>query len=1346
MEPCSSLALPTTPFRRPRALVHNTMASQSPFPHHLLSQQNSSLGHTSDRGLLSSDTGPANGPAFRPASTVIRPPRRSSLSARVFAPLTPIIASPLSTPAPSISTQAASVGSDTEEERNSRASTQQNVAHSSPVASAPSIPTPTWTSTPPTPPANVIYRTKHAPSRSVSSTVTVSTSLPDGLLTDAGTPAFPHPKERRASLPPIATSKPLPSIPVPATPSSSTMVPPASSGPHVQCGPHRADEIASHSELSTHGRDHLLHPKASQTRPVFHLALDGSDREEDGQAENGLVRSDSSDPDSAVVALIPSLPLLENQAPTREKEHLRRYHALLELLSTEAGYLLDLQILVSVYLRLLPILRNRPSSPSSSNLSISHFSRSPSTPGLSPFNATLRAQSYPHLCGSSQQLPAPLWTEIYGSAPPTAYALPVKEREKSSVRHLFSTEDLDAITRNAEDILNFHEKLVDELRTAVSPFGISMSSEGISDEGNAAQQRSPEDAVSSDDVRRAVNAVSIIFINHASCFDCYQTFCSGHPEAFELVRKVQQTFSAEWDAFEHRCTAIATEMRSDASTRLGQGRMSSEHVDSSVLGEVLAARKKRRHSLSSLDASARPQGLPHVFSSVNLKASNLSASECGHSDKYISTSRPRLLFMDYLIKPIQRICKYPLLLEQLQEATNGLRYDSSNSHASSSTSSAVEHSPRDTSHGAVRGALLSMRAVASSVDEARRQQEISVKSALIMSRISQGLVSSAGSHSRPPHQSLTSAFLSSLGPCRLAGSLDVIHYHGSNFARSGTVKAKYLGAFLFPGGFLVLVKVAKTKSYEAKHWFSLKGFELVDASTDNELLPSWFRLSSKGHTFELAASCQREKGVWMDAIRAALAEDSPWNEEPATSIQADTRGDHTLEDAPFEMISPLPTIQSIPEIDAETALQNVGEPSPTPTQSNVLKPLRSHGRSEYTARSDHPLPTIGGANRRSSLASSWAYQPSASESTTFHLVRSTASAREQVDRGLLDVFSEKCLTARLRAHTREEDLFEAQNVTRSFSRSSSGLTMASAMSVAAMNRLTKRESVLVPRRKSLVEGNGTNEFEGHVPVYYPMARPGGKRRQPKKLKIVALAKTTSSDGDDDLNEVFIESPSPMSHCSSASVTTPATPLTASAPLSAPVSASESMPPRSEFLAVRQGEGVPKRSRSMIENVRGLFTPRTTTPVGLAREPSSRSSVSSPSLLKWWSRETLRRRVRSAPDVPADEIPPALTSQSLNETETLRPTVTLSDRPRSQPDIKGLERFPLSAGREPGGEYPTPRVGKRLFSRRRSTASMTMPGPRDEAPKSGSVRTRHNLSFLQRFSPMSPSAVVQSSGS
>lgn len=109
-----------------------------------------------------------------------------------------------------------------------------------------------------------------------------------------------------------------------------------------------------------------------------------------------------------------------------------------------------------------------------------------------------------------------LFTESH-SVSASIYPLPGKD--KSTIRHLFSAPDLDAITRNAEEILEFHEGLVRELRAVVSPFGFSMSLEGQPNRDVGAQPHANGLAGSYDDMRAAVNAVSAIFTEHVSSSD-----------------------------------------------------------------------------------------------------------------------------------------------------------------------------------------------------------------------------------------------------------------------------------------------------------------------------------------------------------------------------------------------------------------------------------------------------------------------------------------------------------------------------------------------------------------------------------------------------------------------------------------------------------------------------------------------------------------------------------------------------------------------------------------------------------------------------------------------------------
>jgi len=229
--------------------------------------------------------------------------------------------------------------------------------------------------------------------------------------------------------------------------------------------------------------------------------------------------------------------------------------------------------------------------------------------------------------------------------------------------------------------------------------------------------------------------------------------------------------------------------------------------------------RKRAMSLTSLDGTIRPlRSRPSI---IMTKDSVIFPSET-RRDKGVR----RIAFADYLIKPIQRICKYPLLLDQLLPS-KALR-------------TMLQTSPEGRSdvHVVVESAAQAMRHVATSVDEARHRQDIATQSWLIFSRVSLGLASTSASSPSPLVQMLTQGFLSSLGTCVLSGSLDVMHYHPTRpLGQTSNIKAKYLGAFLYSGGYLILVKVCKGKKYVPRHWFSLIDFEVSDVEDDGGRFP-----------------------------------------------------------------------------------------------------------------------------------------------------------------------------------------------------------------------------------------------------------------------------------------------------------------------------------------------------------------------------------------------------------------------------------------------------------------------------------------------------------------------------
>ncbi len=306
-------------------------------------------------------------------------------------------------------------------------------------------------------------------------------------------------------------------------------------------------------------------------------------------------------------------------------------------------------------------------------------------------------------------------------------------------------------------------------------------------------------------------------LQQASRFNAYETFCAGHPEALDIVRRVQNQYVVEWDLYEQRCSSLISELLGpelSPSNEVGETlprppllTPASDSATSSI--SPSPKEKKRRSSVSSLEGavwSLRPKSVG------------------GHSEISVRDKR-RLTCVDYLITPVQRICRYPMLLDQLK--TGKILQALSVPRPMGGHDVNV----------IVQSAAQAMKHVASRVDEARHRHDVALQSSLIVSRISRATPSlpQLGSSSRLTFQFLTPSFLSSLGVCLLAGSLDVMHHHWARpYSNAGNINAKYLGAFLYLGGYIILVKVTKGKTYEPKHWFRLSEFELSDAGEDGK--------------------------------------------------------------------------------------------------------------------------------------------------------------------------------------------------------------------------------------------------------------------------------------------------------------------------------------------------------------------------------------------------------------------------------------------------------------------------------------------------------------------------------
>jgi hypothetical protein len=384
------------------------------------------------------------------------------------------------------------------------------------------------------------------------------------------------------------------------------------------------------------------------------------------------------------------------------------------------------------------------------------------------------------------------------------------------------------------------------------------------------------------------------------------------------------------------------------------------------------------------------------------------------------------------------------------------------------------------------------------------------------------------------------------------------------------------------------------------------------------LLPYSFRLSNQGHEFEIAASCQREKQVWMDALRGCLATTPPWPSgtapsslEPASvAVEAQVLVD--------EQVAALPTIQSIPEFETPQKPGSGSPSSPSPLQRQKSAP---RGLSE-------PSPS-----RRESATSLMNIFGPGIDPDAVTVIRSSPQARSIVDALLEDVFSVACHSARSYAEAHSESLFHVSPT----------------FGAAARSRLTKRESVHVRRRKSYVDVADRPQLGKAI-----------RKARPAKVPVLALdcvagteqivimPAMPSPDG-------LFDSPTVVSQCSSATGSRDGS--SAASPLADALELPSSLPdtcspsgsdPKIEDLLAPH-EVPPKRSRSLVDNFRGFILPHSTPPLRThsvsrlsvlpAPTPSSTSTPSSPSQRRFSWRASIRRRSRSSPFVSSDILDP-----------------------------------------------------------------------------------------------------------
>ncbi|KAI9206023.1 uncharacterized protein BJ171DRAFT_580097 [Polychytrium aggregatum] len=187
----------------------------------------------------------------------------------------------------------------------------------------------------------------------------------------------------------------------------------------------------------------------------------------------------------------------------------------------------------------------------------------------------------------------------------------------------------------------------------------------------------------------------------------------------------------------------------------------------------------------------------------------------------------RLNLADFMIK---RICRYPLLIQELIKNTS-------------------------TSHPARDGwldALSAMQAVASNIDEAKKSMELKERTVRLITRL----------------DNLTPELNHGIGNIIIGGPLYVYNFD----ARSP--RTAYRGVFLFKK-YIVIIKPKKATQYNLKLLLHLPEYYLRTLTkTDSSLANGWrLRNIHNGTFYDFGAHSEREQCSWISALESLVAED-----------------------------------------------------------------------------------------------------------------------------------------------------------------------------------------------------------------------------------------------------------------------------------------------------------------------------------------------------------------------------------------------------------------------------------------------------------------------------------------
>ncbi|CAO1638871.1 unnamed protein product [Sympodiomycopsis kandeliae] len=375
---------------------------------------------------------------------------------------------------------------------------------------------------------------------------------------------------------------------------------------------------------------------------------------------------------------------------------------------------------------------------------------------------------------------------------------------------------VETVVRNTPELLNIHNDIAGFLEEILEREGISVNDPG--DDIEKAMSKG---------VGIAISEIGTFFCNLSQRLTAYQDFCARHAETLAIIREAERRHNGDdFAAFERLCSNILRSRPGSAYSSTTEVNRLSRQSSYSVLGATTTSPAVRTAPLSPL--TSIPSELPDALhGAIVAPRSNSNGGK---------QQGGRLKFADLLIKPVQRLCLYPLVLHTLLKHTG----------------------PDDVGKEELQAAMATMKTVADQVDAAGRRREQFLISELVASRLD-------------PQPPVTKALLSRIGPLELSGTLDLLYHHFQIAPLVAPLRFRFLGLFLYHH-WLLVVKLGKSGSYVPRHWFPLHQAELSSINEGEGALPHAFRLTvNHEHHFELAASSSKEMAMWVDKLATGIA-------------------------------------------------------------------------------------------------------------------------------------------------------------------------------------------------------------------------------------------------------------------------------------------------------------------------------------------------------------------------------------------------------------------------------------------------------------------------------------------